>query len=195
VTGAGLFAVQEKTNSSLRDELAALEQSARAATIASSTNPAAFPASTPAPEPVSDAELVRLRDEAVALQRQLQTEARPAAPAPAKVRTAVGTSLSLKELDKMPRATNRKAPAYPAELQATNTDGSVVVSFVVDAAGKVQNVRAVESTHEAFEEAALAAVREWQFDPGTKGGRQVNTTMSQKLEFKTGKGAVVGDWF
>jgi RNA polymerase sigma factor (sigma-70 family) len=193
VTGAGVFAVQEQGNSALRDELAALEQAGRASVASPRENPSVALASNPTPDAnVSDAELVRLRDEALALQRQLQA-------ATAAKTAASGTSgtkaVRLMELDRMPVAKIRKAAGYPASLQAAGIDGSVVVSFVIDSAGKVQNVRALESTHQAFEEKALDAVREWQFEPGLKGGRLVNTNVSQKLEFKTGKGVAAGDWF
>ncbi|HEX2861786.1 MAG TPA: TonB family protein [Lacunisphaera sp.] len=195
VTGAGLFAVQEQTNSALRDELATLRPTTQAAAAASPASaPAPAPTRTPEPE-ISDAELVRLRNEAVALQRQLAGTPKPAAPAKPAVRVVAATGLPLKELDRMPRATTRRAPAYPAELRAANIEGSVLVSFVIDAQGKVQNAEAVQSTHHGFEEAAVAAIREWQFEPGIKGGRQVNTRVSQKLEFRTDGGLQADDWF
>jgi periplasmic protein TonB len=71
----------------------------------------------------------------------------------------------------------------------------VVVSFVIDTNGKVQDARAVQSTHHEFEEAAIAAIKEWQFDPGRKGGRAVNTRVSQQLKFEPSGGAQAGDWF
>lgn len=195
VTGAGIYAVQEHGNAALRDELAAL-QSAPAVTATpahADTAPVASPA-LPAALPVSDEELVRLRNEAVALQQQLQAAAQARTQA-ASLKTG-GGSFSMKELDSPPKAVTRKSPSYPAELRQAGIEGSVVVSFVIDASGKVQNAHAVQSTHHAFEEAAVAAIKEWQFDPGRKGGRQVNTRVNQVLQFSTGKDApVASDWF
>jgi RNA polymerase sigma factor (sigma-70 family) len=195
VTGAGVFAVQEQTNASLRDELAALRQGP---ILAAASSPATAPA-TEAPRltapTVSDDELVSLRDEAVALQKRLAAAPKPAARPVSNVRTVTATGLSIKELDRMPKAVVRPAPAYPAELREANISGSVVVSFVIDASGKVQDAHAVNSSHPGFEEAAIAAVRQWQFDPGTKGGRQVNTRVSQKLEFRADNGLPAADWF
>jgi RNA polymerase sigma factor (sigma-70 family) len=196
VTGAGVFAVQEQTNASLRDELAALRQgTVPAGTSTAGTLPAPEALHSTAPTGVSDEELVRLRDEAIALQKQLATAPKPAGRPVSNVRTVTATGLSIKELDRLPKALVRPAPAYPAELREANIGGSVVVSFVIDAAGKVQDAHAVDSTHPGFEEAALAAVQQWQFDPGTKGGRQVNTRVSQRLEFRADNGVPATDWF
>jgi RNA polymerase sigma factor (sigma-70 family) len=201
VTGAGVFAVQEQTNSALRDELAGVQQnSAEIASLRQDNRTLEQAAGRVADLKVSDTELVRLRDEAVALQRQLQTAAQPAPPVRTQPRSsassAAGPSWPLKELDSMPKATRRPAPAYPADLRAAEIGGSVVVSFVIDATGKVQDAKAVKSTHHGFEEAAIAAVKEWQFEPGRKGGRMVNTRVTQLLEFDAGKGnQTASDWF
>lgn len=194
-TGAGIYAMQENSNADLRAEIAAIQTEAQT----SRTVPPAASAPAPLEQPpakldISDEELVRLRNEAVVLQHQLQ------AAAEAKVRAAAakasGDLLSMKDLDSPPKALTRKSPAYPAELRAAGIEGSVVVSFVIDANGKVQAAQAVKSTHHAFEEAAVAAIREWQFEPGRKGGRQVNTRVSQVLQFQTGEDApMASDWF
>jgi RNA polymerase sigma factor (sigma-70 family) len=195
-TGAGIYAVQENSQADLRAELAALRSEAQTARTVSPANSA--PASLDLPTAqleVSDEELVRLRNEAVALQQQLQ-----AANTASKVRTAGtqpgGAPLPMKELDTPPKALTRKSPAYPADLRAAGIEGRVVVSFVIDAMGRVQNAQAVQSTHHAFEAAAVAAIKEWQFEPGRKGGRQVNTQVSQVLQFSVGGAApAASDWF
>lgn len=183
-TGAGIYAVQEQTNSALREELAGLPPiSAELTELRQSNLQLVRTANASADLDVSDEELVRLRDEAVALQQQLKSMAQPAAPVPTRPDSANRATL-----DMLPKSIARKAPTYPAELRATGIEGSVVVSFIVDAAGRVQNARAEKSTHQGFEAAAVAAVSEWQFEPGRKGGKQVNTRVSQVLEFKTGAG-------
>jgi RNA polymerase sigma factor (sigma-70 family) len=197
-TGAGLYTVQEHDIASLHAELAALPQSdGEIASLRQSNRELAQAASHAANLQTSDAELARLHDEAVALQRQLQATAPPAAQPPAGSRRGASpeVTLSIGELDQKPQATSLKSPQYPAALRAANIEGSVVVSFVIDAAGKVQDAHAVKSTHHAFEEAAVAAIREWQFEAGRKGGLAVNTRVSQLLEFKTGSAPAAGDWF
>ena len=195
VTGAGIYAVQEHDNAALRDELAALQSAPAVTATPHRTDPAPSPVSGPlANLQVSDEELVRLRDEAVALQQQLQTAAQPK-PLAASRKTG-DEAFSMKELDSPPKARTRKAPVYPAELRAAGIEGSVVVSMLIDTTGRVVQTRVEKSTHQGFEFAALQAVQEWQFEPGRKGGRQVNTRVSQVLQFSVGKDSpVASDWF
>ncbi len=194
VTGAGIYAVQEQGNNALRDELAAL-QSVEPVTVAQTRSEAATAPATQALAnlQISDEELVRLRDEAVALQQQLQAAHAKAQAASLK---SGGDAFSMKELDSPPKALTRKAPTYPAELRAAGIDGSVVVSMVINTKGQVVEARVEKSTHQDFELAALQAVQEWQFEPGRKGGRQVNTRVSQALQFSAGGDApTASDWF
>lgn len=198
VTGAGVFALQEQSNQALREELAAAHQhNLGIARLRQSNLELKQSAARFADLQTSDEELVRLRDEAVALQRKLQAAAQPVARPPAKPRAlpSPASSLPMGELDHPPTSTVRKAPAYPAALRAAGIQGSVVVSFVIDTEGKVQDARAVQSTHHDFEEAAIAAIKEWQFEPGRKGGRAVNTRVSQQLRFEPKGGALAADWF
>ena len=103
----------------------------------------------------------------------------------------------MKELDSPPKSIARKAPLYPAEMREAGIDGRVVVSMVIDTNGRVVETRIEESSHRGFEFAALRAVQQWQFEPGRKGGRPVNTRVSQVLEFKAGEGdaPATADWF
>jgi RNA polymerase sigma factor (sigma-70 family) len=200
VTGAGIYAVQEHDNVALRAELATLPQSdGEIARLRESNRVLGQTASHASNLQVSDAELARLRDEAVALQRQLQAAVPPVAQTPASRASAdkfTGPTLSIGELDKKPVATRLRTPAYPYELSAAGINGTVVVSFVIDASGKARDVHAVASTHHAFETAAVAAVSDWQFDPGLKDGRVVNTQASQVLEFNVNPDSpLASDWF
>ncbi|RXK54511.1 TonB family protein [Oleiharenicola lentus] len=194
-TGAGIYAVQESSNADLRAEIAALQMESQATRAAPPAVSTAAPLDPPAANlEIPDEELVRLRNEAVALQQQLQVaaqpKARPAAPA------AGSDPLSMKELDSPPKALTRKSPAYPAALRAAGIEGSVVVSLVIDKTGVVREAKVEKSTHHDFETAALEAVTQWRFEPGRKGGRQVNTRVSQVLQFSVGGNAPsASDWF
>jgi protein TonB len=59
----------------------------------------------------------------------------------------------------------------------------VVVDFIVDANGDVQNAFAVKMSQREFESAAVQAVSKWKFKPGKKGGRAVNTHMQVPIVF------------
>lgn len=52
----------------------------------------------------------------------------------------------------------------------------------------------VSSTHDGFEAAAFAAIRQWAFEAGRKGGRFVNTKMRVPIRFSvTENEPVVGE--
>ncbi len=194
-TGAGVYAVQEKNNDALRAEFLALPpKSGAIASLREANRGLERTVNQAASLQVSDAELVRLRDEAVALQHQLQaTDSRPAR---TRAAPAVVPTLRIGELFKKPVATFRKAPAYPAALRAAGINGKVIVSLVIDSTGKVQQAKVDESSHAGFEAAALEAVTAWQFEPGLARGRAVNTRVTQVLEFNADPDAVPpGDWF
>lgn len=88
-----------------------------------------------------------------------------------------------KTLDQQPIATFQAKPIYPFELRQTGVTGEVVVGFIVDATGAVQNACAVSSTNSAFESSAVRTVAHWKFKPGRKGGRAVNTRMQVPIIF------------
>jgi protein TonB len=68
---------------------------------------------------------------------------------------------------------------------------AVLVDFVVSAPGAAQGEAGAVATsaQEQFEAAAIAAVSQWKFDPGQKGGRSVNTKMVTPIKFTLGTGA------
>ena len=86
-------------------------------------------------------------------------------------------------LDRVPRATVRPAPNYPAAMRSSATNGSVTVEFVVDTTGRVISAEAVRWTHRDFVDPAVQAVLRWRFEPGTINGRKVNFRMAIPMEF------------
>lgn len=74
-------------------------------------------------------------------------------------------------------------PEFPAEARKARQAGHVVVDFIVDAAGRVMEVAAVESSSLVFEAAALEAVRQWTFSPALDDGRPVACGMRVRVEF------------
>jgi TonB family protein len=99
------------------------------------------------------------------------------------VQPVTPTVYSLKELDAIPSPTLQAAPVYPADLKRMGVEGRVIVTFVVDANGLVQNVGVVDSTDPRFEVAALRAVSRWKFKPGRKGGKPVATALDVPINF------------
>lgn len=86
-------------------------------------------------------------------------------------------------LDQTPQPRFQARPQYPFEMRRAGISGEVVVDFIVDTNGDVQNAYALRSTQREFEAAAVAAVTKWKFKPGRKGGRDVPTHMQVPIVF------------
>jgi protein TonB len=87
-------------------------------------------------------------------------------------------------LDQVPVPRFQVAPQFPLEMRRTGTPGDVLVDFIVDARGEVQNAFALRSTHREFEAAAVQAVSKWKFRPGRKNGRSVASHLQVPIVFR-----------
>lgn len=74
-------------------------------------------------------------------------------------------------------------PNYPFEMRRAGISGEVLVEYIVDSNGRVSQAQVVRSTQREFEQPAMQAVLKWQFRPGRKGGRSVNTRVQQIITF------------
>jgi TonB family protein len=74
-------------------------------------------------------------------------------------------------------------PRYPDALQGTS--GIVVLSARIGLTGSVQDLEVVSSTHPAFSESAIEAVRQWEFDATLLNCERVVTDMQVTVNFKT----------
>ena len=86
-------------------------------------------------------------------------------------------------LDQQPTPKFQARPQYPFEMRRAGIAGEVVVDFIVDTNGDVQNAYALRSSQREFESAAVQAVGKWKFKPGRKGGRDVPTHMQVPIVF------------
>lgn len=86
-------------------------------------------------------------------------------------------------LDQHPVPRFQARPQYPFEMRRAGIAGEVVVDFIVDTNGDVQNAYAIRSSQREFEAAAVQAVSKWKFKPGRKGGRDVPTHMQVPIVF------------
>ena len=126
-------------------------------------------------------------DEATALRGQLQTAARALAAKADSPRKAeppfTGQVFDPGQVDRQPKPVFQTRPMYPTELRKAGVSGKATVDFVVDAEGAVRNATALNATHPAIGEAAVAAVSQWKFDPGQKDGGAVATHMQVPIVF------------
>jgi protein TonB len=73
-------------------------------------------------------------------------------------------------------------PVYPAIARAANVEGSVVLVVDIDAGGKVSDARVVRSVP-LLDQAALNAVKQWEYSPMRRGDVAVPTTMTVTVNF------------
>lgn len=78
-------------------------------------------------------------------------------------------------------------PKYPLAYRVIATEGEVWVAFVVDAKGKVTDVRPLTEFASAFIEAAAVAVKKWKFEPATRDGKTVPALVVVPIQFRLEK--------
>lgn len=83
-----------------------------------------------------------------------------------------------------PRPLKIVRPIYPSALLLAQTEGDVMVEFVVDTTGRVRDAHVVSSTHPGFAEHAAEAVLAWRFVPGMHAGHAVNTRTRVPVQFR-----------
>lgn len=94
-----------------------------------------------------------------------------------------GDSLfSLSDLDQKPRVVFQANPILDSKLRR-RTPANVNVVFVVDEQGRVQEPKVWKSSDSAFDNAALAAVKQWKFEPGKRNGKSVRFRMRVTVSF------------
>lgn len=91
---------------------------------------------------------------------------------------------NLADLDRRPEPVFQPPPVFPTHLRKEIAQARVDVEFVVNTEGKVVEARVVYMTTSGFEDAAVVGVSRWQFRPGMKGGRKVNTRMRVPIMFR-----------
>lgn len=74
-------------------------------------------------------------------------------------------------------------PEYPALLQDRAVEGEVKLRLRVNSSGKVEDCTVVEATEQAFADAILATVNDWQFSPARKDGVAVARNVSIAIPF------------
>lgn len=73
---------------------------------------------------------------------------------------------------------------YPAAAKAEGLEAAVQLLVVVDAEGKVMEITLQESAGEAFDQAAVAAVKQFEFTPATLDGEPIPVRIGYTYRFK-----------
>ena len=87
--------------------------------------------------------------------------------------------------DKAPRPKRIVQPEYPTLARTAGIEGIVVVKITVDERGRVIRASIIQSTAQGiFDASALAAVKQWIFEPAEQSGNKVKATITVPLEFE-----------
>lgn len=85
----------------------------------------------------------------------------------------------------LPDYLSNPPPAYPESSRLAREEGVVMVLVDVGALGTPSGVRLQRSSgYSALDQAAIRAVREWRFRPGTMAGMAVASTVSIPVRFE-----------
>jgi periplasmic protein TonB len=84
-----------------------------------------------------------------------------------------------------PRYRDNPPPDYPREARRRGHEGLVMLSVNVGVDGKAHAVEVQETSgFDLLDRAALRAVREWRFDPATRGGTPIEMTVEVPVRFE-----------
>ncbi|MGY1424666.1 energy transducer TonB [Lysobacter sp. A289] len=83
-----------------------------------------------------------------------------------------------------PLAVDTPPPTYPPELACADVGGEVGLIMQITADGHISDVRVENgSGHTALDEAAVAAVKTWRFEPATSRGEPVESDLRVPVTF------------
>jgi protein TonB len=97
----------------------------------------------------------------------------PAPPAPVRVGGNIQAPKKIKDVK----------PVYPSIAQSARVSGIVIIEALIDVSGKVQSARVIRSVA-LLDDAALDAVRQWEFTPTLLNGKPTPIIMSVTVNFQ-----------
>jgi TonB family protein len=83
-----------------------------------------------------------------------------------------------------PSVLRQVMPEYPRDMMIKGGKGEVLLAFVVDENGKVQNPIVVRSDNPNFNQPAIEALLKWKFKPAMQNDKPVKTRMQVPISFQ-----------
>jgi TonB family protein len=84
----------------------------------------------------------------------------------------------------MPQVKKQVSPHYPEVLKRAGIEGEVYLQVTINEQGKVEKVKTLKTTHQDLVEAAVDAVKQWEFAPATKDGKPIRAEVTIPFKFK-----------
>ena len=83
-----------------------------------------------------------------------------------------------------PAVVKEVKPQYTEGAMRRKVQGTVKLGVIVNKAGAVRDdVTVIQSLDDELDQQAIAAVKQWEFKPGTKDGEAVNVAVTIELTF------------
>jgi protein TonB len=86
-------------------------------------------------------------------------------------------------MDSSPRVLVQTKPLYPDAAYRQKLEGTVLVEFLVNEQGRVSHAE-IRGSLPGLDEAALACVRNWQFEPAKRNGKPVACLAQAPVTFR-----------
>ena len=97
---------------------------------------------------------------------------------------ASGFGYALHMVDQVPKLLKRGPLSYPESARKKRLTGDVTVRFLLDERGEISRVHVLHAAPpDAFNNAALIAVKQWKFAPAVKDGKPVPVWVDLPLHF------------
>lgn len=94
-------------------------------------------------------------------------------------------STSMIERDATPLYRRNPAPGYPMIGRKRGYQGTVILEVLVNREGRVGDLRVVASSgYSVLDQAALASVKTWIFEPGMRAGKKVDMWVKVPVRFR-----------
>jgi protein TonB len=97
----------------------------------------------------------------------------------------VDALFSMADLDQKPRVLYQPGPVLNKQARQ-KAPGTVYIIFIVDQNGRVENPIVQKSSDPVLERSALAAIKQWKFEPGKRNGQPVRFRMRVPITFPKG---------
>lgn len=84
-----------------------------------------------------------------------------------------------------PKLLRSQPPQYPDLLATKGESGGAILELAISETGAVTKVRVLSASHEVCGDAAVAAVKNWTFEPAEKNGRPVSSRWRIAVAFES----------
>lgn len=83
-----------------------------------------------------------------------------------------------------PKAISKINPSYPEKARRARLQGAVTLGATIGKDGSAHDIHVVTSQGDDLDKAAISAVNQWKFEPGTYQGNPVDVEMSIQINFR-----------